>query len=193
VGSLLCVAIILFSSTLFPDDVKPPQRMLQFLIMAWLFCQTATPVYLSFHLGVDWGLYRLSTWLLMFMVIYWLLASRIYREVLFERFTDAQWWAILMFVWFNWRALCSVFTEIEIYSLQFLLKGVFFGYVVVLAVFATIRDRASVKKMALMISIGVVISCLIGIVEWRLHSNVFARFMPATADNADNQWFKPHL
>jgi O-antigen ligase len=186
VGTLLCVGIIFLSSALFPDDAKAPVRMIFSLLCLWMFCHTSVPAYVTYHLGVDLGLNRLVDWSLMFVAIYWVFASRSYREILVERVVDAQWWALVAFLWFDWKLVCSLFTDIEIFSLQFVLKGSLMGYLLVIITLGCVRNREDVERITRWCVVGAILASLIGLGEWKHQANLFRAFVPQTGDSAES-------
>ena len=161
------------------------------LINLWIFLLGACPAYLPFKFGALPGLnpLRLVYVAVMLVWLYYLVTSSSSRNTLRSRIGRSRSVFILLTAMLMWQTLTALVGDEPFFSLYYVLKVALPAYLWYLVALTFYRDLADIKQSALALTLGAIVTCIFGIIEWRTQTNVFLRFMPVSADDlAGLEW-----
>lgn len=182
-GIVLMVAglVVVFGLTVGAVSDYSGSRYAKKAMFGWLFLLGACPAYLPFKFGPLPGLnpLRLALWITIALWVFDLVSSKTTRAHLLEALKYSKLFVTFAVFYVLWQIVCALFSEISVFSLQFVAKGLLPAFVVMLVSLTYCRTMLDVQRAVIFVLGGAFVTCVAGLIEWRLQSNVFTKLLPS--------------
>jgi hypothetical protein len=193
-AAVALLAFVVFLVALISTDRNEsvaPGNFSRRLINIWALLLGACPAYLPLKFGPLPGLNPLRvcfgaiflTWL------YGLVTSAQLRRSLSNNLSQSRWTATAFVAFFIWQIICSIVGDEPAFSLYYTFKSIATANIMLLVALTFIRSWDDIQRTMIYLTVGVLISCIIALVEWKLQSNIFLKYIPVDRDQmADMDW-----
>ena len=153
-------------------------------INVWVFLLGVCPAYLPFKFGPLPGLnpLRVALAVVLITAVHGLVTSRLLRARLAAAVASSRAVFMLVLGLLAWQFFCAIIGEQPWFSLYYWAKVLVPAFLMMLIAMTFYRDWQDMQRTAAFLVVGVMITCLIGLVEWRTQTNVFLRFFPSDTD-----------
>ena len=160
-------------------------RMGRTFINLWIFLLGAMPAYLPFKFGALPGLnpLRLAFAAVMLLWLYSLVTSASLRATLRTRIAHSRGLFLLLTGFLIWQVLTALVGDEPLFSLYYILKVLLPAYFWYLVVITFYRNFEDIQRSAFGLTLGAIVTCIFGIIEWRTQTNIFLRFLPVSAED----------